>query len=121
MSQNNDPLKSQYPAFGRWMMWVEKPGAPNMVFWAVAIVCAGLIALDFFYHKHTHFAIEELFGFYGCYGFFMCAALVIIAKWMRNFIMRDENYYAPKAVDSEEHPDFDLDKDFLTDKNEGDK
>ncbi len=108
MSENNDPFKSQYPALGRWLMWVEKPNAPALIFWAVAIICLGLILLDLVYHKHSHFMIEDLFGFYGFYGFIMCAGLVVAAKLMRKIIMRDEDYYAPYVVDSEEHPKFDM-------------
>ena len=58
-----------------------------------------LFFADAFYHKHAHFEIEHLFGFYGVYGFFVCVALVLIAKWLRAILMRPEDYYeAPEDV-----------------------
>ncbi|MCU0837144.1 MAG: hypothetical protein MUE49_00290 [Rhodospirillales bacterium] len=39
------------------------------------------------------FAIEDVFGFYGVYGFVACVALVMIAKAMRRVLMRPESYY----------------------------
>ena len=48
---------------------------------------------DFFYHKHSHFTAENFFGFYAIFGFVVCVALVLAAKWMRTFLMRSEDYY----------------------------
>ena len=36
-----------------------------------------------------------VFGFYGLFGFIVCVALVLAAKWMRTFLMRPEDYYDP--------------------------
>ena len=43
--------------------------------------------------KHPYFEAEEWFGFYAIYGFVMCVGLVLVAKLMRIFLMRDEEYY----------------------------
>lgn len=40
-------------------------------------------------------------GFYGAYGFFMCALMVLVAKALRRLIMRPDGYYAPFCVDNE--------------------
>ncbi len=77
--------------------WFDKKENVKKIVWALSIICAGLFAADAFYHKHPYFAVEEFFGFYALYGFFMCVALVLIAKWMRTFLMRDEDYYDKEA------------------------
>jgi len=73
--------------------WLDDPRNVRKIIIALFIVCAGLFGADAFYHKHPHFAAEEWFGFYALYGFFMCVGLVLAAKLMRVFLMRDEEYY----------------------------
>jgi ribonucleotide reductase beta subunit family protein with ferritin-like domain len=34
-----------------------------------------------------------LWGFYPLYGFVGCVILVLVATWIRKFLIRDENYY----------------------------
>ncbi|MEX2311419.1 MAG: hypothetical protein WD624_03085 [Rhodospirillales bacterium] len=60
---------------------------------ALFIVCAGLFVADAFYHKHSYFEAEDWFGFYAIFGFVMCIGLVLVAKLLRVFLMRDEEYY----------------------------
>lgn len=55
--------------------------------------CVGLLLLDVVIHRHVVHSWEKLFGFYPLYGFVGCVILVLIAKWMRTFLMRDEDYY----------------------------
>ena len=55
--------------------------------------CILLFALDFVIHRHVYHPLEKLWGFYPLYGFVGCVVLVLIAKWMRTFLMRDEDYY----------------------------
>lgn len=55
--------------------------------------CALLLLLDFVIHRHISHSWERLWGFYPIYGFVGCVILVIVATWMRKFLMRDENYY----------------------------
>lgn len=57
------------------------------------VACAVLFALDFIVHRHTMHDWEKLWGFYAIFGFVGCVLLVLIAKWMRTFLMRPENYY----------------------------
>ena len=109
-----DPRKddpSTYPALGRAMMWVEDKKNVNRIVYGLYILCAGLFLADFIYHKHVYLKIEYVPGFYALYGFFMCAALVICARGMRVFLMRDEDYYAPHDVESEAFPEDQLERD----------
>ncbi|MEM7042823.1 MAG: hypothetical protein AAF543_08425 [Pseudomonadota bacterium] len=78
-------------AEGRY--WLDQPKNVTLIVWILVVVCVLLFFADAFYHKHSHFEIEDLFGFYGVYGFFVCVALVLIAKSLRTILMRSEDYY----------------------------
>ena len=58
--------------------------------------CILLFALDFVIHRHIAHSWENLWGFYPIYGFIGCVILVLVATWMRSFLMRDEDYYDPQ-------------------------
>ena len=61
--------------------------------------CALLFALDFVIHRHVMHDLENLWGFYPAYGFVGCVVLVLVAKWMRTFLMRPEDYYDEDKTD----------------------
>lgn len=73
--------------------WVEQPANVKKIVIALYAVCALLLAIDVWIHKHGPFAIEHLWGFYGIYGFVGCVFLVLAAKVMRIVLMRGEDYY----------------------------
>ena len=73
--------------------WLDEPGNVKKIIWALFAVCAALFLADAFYHKHSHFEVENFFGFYAIFGFVVCVALVLAAKGMRVFLMRSEDYY----------------------------
>jgi hypothetical protein len=52
-----------------------------------------LLIVDFFISKHGYFPLEEYPGFFAVYGFVSCVLLIFIAKVMRLFLKREENYY----------------------------
>ncbi len=79
--------------------WLDEPRNVKKVLRTLYAICAGLIALDFFYHKHTEFGFEGWFGFYGVYGFVACVALVLIAKELRKVLGRSEGYYGEAPDD----------------------
>ena len=99
-----------YPRLGRMMMWVDRPGSANKIFWALAIVCGLLFLADFAYEKHGHFDVEYIPGAYGIYGFLGFTALILLAKGLRVLIKRPEDFYEEKAVDREDFPEAELDK-----------
>lgn len=99
-----------YPRLGRMMMWVDKPGSANKIFWGLAVICGLLFLADFTYEKHAYFDVEYIPGFYGLYGFIMFTALILLAKALRVLIKRPQDYYGDKAVDQEEYPEDGLDK-----------
>ncbi|MEA3498343.1 MAG: hypothetical protein U9R16_04705 [Campylobacterota bacterium] len=55
--------------------------------------CIILFAMDLVIHRHIYHPFEELIGFYAFYGCLACVVLVLIAREMRKFVMRDEDYY----------------------------
>lgn len=60
------------------------------VFYAI---CIGLVIVDFIVHRHIYHDWENIPAFYAVYGFVGCVVLVLIAKEMRKFLMRKEDYY----------------------------
>jgi hypothetical protein len=52
-----------------------------------------LLLVDPFIHKHAEFPWEGMPEFFAAYGFISCVALIYIAKLLRIFIKREEDYY----------------------------
>lgn len=101
----NDINPDRLPWLGRKLLWLDNMRNVTRIVYALYGLCAVLFLADFFYKKKTYLDIEDLPGFYALYGFIMCAALVICARGMRLFLMRPEEYYAPKDVEAEEYPE----------------
>lgn len=59
--------------------------------------CVLLFLLDFVIHRHVAHHWENLWGFYPLYGFVGCVVLVLVATWMRTFLMRAEDYYVNES------------------------
>ena len=60
------------------------------VFYALSAILA---LVDFVIHRHIYTDIEKVPMFYAIYGFVACSILVFVAKAMRIFLIRDEDYY----------------------------
>ncbi len=56
-------------------------------------VCILLVLADFVLYRHIGFGWEKIPAFYAIYGFAACVLLVVIAKKIRNVVMRKEKYY----------------------------
>jgi di/tricarboxylate transporter len=52
-----------------------------------------LLLIDPFIHKHAEFAWEAVPEFYAAYGFVSCVLLIFVAKVLRWWVKRDEDYY----------------------------
>ncbi len=125
MAQTHDHTKDEFdivetdpaklPALGRAMLFLDKKKNVDRIVYGLYAVCALLVIADIAYKKKTYFSIEYFFGFYGWYGFIMCALLVVCAKAMRRVLMRDETYYAPYDVESEDYPEDQLDRSSIHD------
>jgi len=71
----------------------DNPKNIKRVLYFLYACCAILFLLDFVIHRHIAHSWENLWGFYPVYGFVGCVILVVVAKWMRTFLMRSEGYY----------------------------
>ena len=78
----------------------DKPKNVKRVLHFLYGCCALLFLLDFVIHRHVIHSWENLWGFYPIYGFVGCVVLVLIATWMRTFLMRPENYYNEDKTDA---------------------
>ena len=77
----------------------DNPNNIKRVLYLLYGCCALLFALDFVIHRHVMHSMENLWGFYPVYGFVGCVVLVLVAKWMRTFLMRPEDYYDEDKTD----------------------
>ena len=73
--------------------WLDDLRNVQKIFWVLVIVCAALFLADALYEKHVVYEFENWFGFFGLFGFFGSFALVLIARELRKFLMRKEDYY----------------------------
>jgi hypothetical protein len=81
------------PPAGEPKRWLDDKANVRKIIIALFVVCTALFFADAFYEKHPVHWLEETFGFHALYGFVMCVGLVLGAKVMRVFLMRDEDYY----------------------------
>ena len=73
--------------------WFDDKRNVKKIIITLEMICLVLFVSDAFYQKHPYFIVESVFGFYAIYGFVMCVALVLVAKWLRKFVMRVDDYY----------------------------
>ena len=71
----------------------DKPRNVSLLLRSLYAICALLFILDFFLHRHTAHTWENISGFYAIFGFVACVTLVLVAKEMRKFLKRKEDYY----------------------------
>ena len=83
----------------------DNPDNVKRVLQILVACCVLLFALDFVIHRHVMHSWENLWGFYPVYGFVGCVILVLVAKWMRTFLMRSEDYYDEGDAEINEKPD----------------
>lgn len=61
-----------------------------IIFFASLVV---LLVVDPFIDKHAEFEWEMVPGFFAAYGFVSCVLLIYVAKILRWWVKRDEDYY----------------------------
>ena len=71
----------------------DKPENISKMLKVFYVICAVLVAVDFVVHRHIYHDWEKIPAFYAIYGFVGCVILVLIAKEMRKFLMKGEDYY----------------------------
>lgn len=83
----------------------DDPNNIKRVLYGFYACCVILFALDFVIHRHVYHSWENLWGFYSIFGFVACVILVLIARWMRSFLMRPEDYYDELETEINDRPD----------------
>jgi len=78
---------------GEGPTWFQQWKKVKRLLYCLYGVALALALLDLTYSKHSHFGIENVFGFYGLYGFIGCVTLVLLAKLLRLVVMRPEGYW----------------------------
>ena len=73
--------------------WLDDKRNVARIAYALYGICGLLLAVDLLVPKHSPFAIEHNFGFYGVFGFAAYVALVVVAEALRRLVMRPEDYY----------------------------
>lgn len=73
--------------------WLDHPENQRLVRVSLYVACSILLLLDFVIHRHVEVSAERFWGFYPVFGFVACVLLVLVAKEMRKFLMRTEDYY----------------------------
>lgn len=71
----------------------DKRDNVKKVLWIFHVLCAALLVIDAFYHRHTVQNWEGWWGFYAFFGFVACVVLVLAAIQLRKLVMVDEHYY----------------------------
>lgn len=71
---------------------------PKKTLWRIYWVClVASLVLDFYWlytHKfHLHFSFQEIPQFFALFGFLGCMLLILLAKALGFFIVREEDYY----------------------------
>lgn len=84
--------------------WFDDPRHVRWIMIGLYVLCALLFGLDFVLHRHVYLDFDKIPAFYALYGFIACVVLVLLAKVMRLFLMRDEDYY---DAHEPEHKDTD--------------
>ena len=69
---------------------IEKFGKINT---SVLFLCIIFLILELIGHRHGETSIEDILFFPAIFGFFSCLIIFVIAIILRQFLMKDEDYY----------------------------
>ncbi len=68
------------------------------LYWGVLVLSLILDALALYAHAfHYHFKFQYTLEFFALFGFFGCMLLILIAKGIGLFIVKEEDYYQRRA------------------------
>lgn len=104
MARKPDHNPRQYPVLGQKLMWFKNSDNVKRVSIAFYIACGLLFVADFFYKKKAYLELEAIPASYAIFGFLTCLVVIFFAWVVRFLMMRQESYYAPKDVASEDYP-----------------
>lgn len=75
--------------------WFDRPENGRLVFWGVCALYAAFILAGMFgdYERHPHFAFDKIPAWSAGFGLMCSVGLVLGAVKLREYVMRDEDYY----------------------------
>lgn len=73
--------------------WLARPETIHKLWLLLIAVLVLLVAAEFVFPPHPHFALDRLFGFGAWIGFGSCVVLVVVAKSLSIFNKRPDTYY----------------------------
>ena len=85
-------------------IFFEKASRLRALLFTFLTLCFCLFVTDFFVKRYVYFEIESAYNFYSVYGFIMFSIIIFGSRLLRFFLRRPENFYAKRAVDSEDYP-----------------
>ncbi len=75
-------------------MKLEDPGTIRLLWIVSLVVLALLVVADGFVEHHPHFGVDGGFAFHAWYGFGVCAAMVLVSKFVVGLLLkRRDTYY----------------------------
>jgi hypothetical protein len=73
---------------------LEDPRTIRLLWIVSLVVLALLVAADALVEHHPHFGIDGGFAFHAWYGFAVCAAMVLVSKFVVGLLLkRRDTYY----------------------------
>jgi hypothetical protein len=73
--------------------WLDHPRNVSKIVWALAAVCAVLVAFELAADRYGPFDVEHVFGFYAIFGFVASLVVVLLTRLLRPLVARREDYY----------------------------
>ena len=73
--------------------WLDRPRNIRRLVVLLAVCCVISVAAELLIHRHAAFSWESWPGFYAVFGFVAYTILILVAKRLRRFISREEDYY----------------------------
>ena len=93
-SGNQHPTEAATHSVPADASWFERPENVRKMIIALGVICAGLVAAEFFYtNHHPHFGIESSFAFQAWFGFVTFVVIVFMGRLLRLVVSRPEDYY----------------------------
>lgn len=73
--------------------WFDRPENVNKLWYGLLIACGALVVVGLFTKGSAHYAIERIPGMLEILSFAGFVVVVLAARALRTFVMRDEDYY----------------------------
>lgn len=88
---------------GKAAHWFDYRRNVDKVYWSIVGMCAVLMVVEPFYHKHPYLGFDGNFGFYGWYGFLAGILLALVGRQMGSVLARSDDFYSDAAGKGEDH------------------